>query len=311
MINLSVEIAGIKLQNPIMPASGTFGYGEEFMAIEGFDIGKLGAVVTKGTTLADRQGNPQPRTVEVNGGMINRIGLQNPGVAEVVLHKLPHLLRFQVPVFVNVSGSTIEEYVEVAKQLNDSPVVSALEINISCPNVKQGGLSFGQDAALAAKVTSAVRQVTKFPLILKLTPNVTSVIPIAKAVVDAGANAISLVNTFLGRAKIWNGLNRGQYVEGGVSGQCIRAMAVRIVSDVAKAKLGVPIIGIGGIQTVKDVVEFLESGATAVEIGTANFVDPLLMMRLPQELGAYIEETDCQSLQEWKEKEFPMPKEKK
>lgn len=312
MIDLSIEIAGIKLRNPIMPASGTFGYGEEFMAIDGFDITQLGAVVTKGITLLDRKGNSQPRTIEVSGGIINRIGLQNPGVEEVVSHKLPYLLQFKTPIIVNVSGSTIEEYVKVVEQLNDSDVVSALEINISCPNVKQGGISFGQDPNLAAEVARAVRRVTGLPLIFKLTPNVTSVVSIAKAVIEAGANAISLVNTFLGRARIWNGGDkgdyiRGQYVEGGVSGMCIKPLALRIVSDAFKAGLGVPIIGIGGISSYQDVVEFLESGAVAVQVGTANFIDPLVMMKLVKELSVYIESTGCQSLTEWREKKFPMP----
>ncbi len=311
MIDLSVEIAGLLLKNSIMPASGTFGYGKEFMDIDGFDIGKLGAVVTKGITLLPRQGNPQPRTIEVMGGMINRIGLQNPGVEES-MRQFPWLVQFPTQVIVNVSGSTIDEYVKVAEKLNDSCVVTALEINISCPNVKQGGISFGQDPNLAAEVARAVRNVTKLPLIFKLTPNVTSVIPIARAVIGEGANAISLVNTFLGRARIWNGGDkgdyiRGQYVEGGVSGACIKPLALRIVSDAYKAGLGVPIIGIGGISSWQDVVEFLESGAVAVQIGTANFIDPLIMMRLPEELSKYIESTGCKSITEWREKNFPMP----
>jgi dihydroorotate dehydrogenase (NAD+) catalytic subunit len=239
--------------------------------------------------------------------MINRIGLANPGVAEVVRKKLPYLLQFDVPVIVNVSGSIIEEYVEVVRQLNSSPNVSAYEINISCPNVKQGGLAFGIDPVLATEVISAVRSATNRILIVKLTPNVASVIPVATAAIRAGANALSLVNTFLARAKIWNGPNRGQYVEGGLSGPCIMPIALRQVSDLAKANLGAPIIGIGGIQTICDVVAFLESGAGAVQIGTANFVNPLVMMELVKELGLYIEKTGCQSLKEWREKGFPMP----
>ena len=308
MIDLSVEIAGIKLKNPIMPASGCFGYGEEYMALEGFDIGKLGAVVTKGTKLLPTAGNDQPRMMEIPGGLINRIGLQNPGVAAVVRDKLPFLSRFKTPVIVNVCGSTVIEYVEVAKQLSESPVVSALEINISCPNVKRG-MSFGQDPALVAEVISAVYRFTDRPLIPKLTPNVTSVIPIAKAVVNAGAEAISLTNTFLGRRRHWDGEYRGQYIEGGVSGPCIMAQSLRIVSDLAKANLGVPIIGEGGITTVYDVVEFLESGATAVEVGTANFSNPMVLIELINDLSVYIEKSGCQSIKEWREKGFPMPKE--
>lgn len=308
MIDLSVEIAGIKMKNPIMPASGTFGYGEEFSDL--IEISRLGAVMTKAVTLNPRPGNEPPRALETPAGMINRIGLANPGVEEVVRKKLPYLEQFGIPIIVNVSGSTVDEYVEVVKQVSASSVVSGCEINISCPNVKQGGLAFGQDPASAAGVAVAVRRVTSLPLIFKLTPNVASVVPVARAVVEAGADAISLVNTFLARAKIWNGPFRGQYVEGGLSGPCIRAMAVRIVSDLAKANLGVPIIGIGGIRFVEDVIEFLESGAVAVEVGTANFVNPLVMIELIEGLGVYIERTRCQSLKEWREKGFPMPKEK-
>ena len=308
-IDLSVDIAGIKMKNPIMPASGTFGYGDEFMAIEGFDIRKLGAVVIKGTKFLPTPGNDQPRIIEVPGGMINRIGLQNPGVEKVVREKLPYLLQFEVPVIANVCGSTVEEYVEVSRQFSESSVISGLEINISCPNVKDG-MAFGKDPVQAAKVISAVRKVTRLPLIAKLTPNVTSVIPIAISVVDVGADAISLVNTFLGRKKCWHEPYRGQYVEGGVSGPCIMAQALRIVSDLAKVGLGVPIIGIGGISTVCDVIEFLESGATAVQVGTANFTEHLVMMELPSQLSWYIGKTGCRSLKGWRKKGFPMPKEK-
>lgn len=308
-IDISVELPGIFLKNPIMSASGCFGYGEEYMQLEGFDIRKLGAVVTKGTTFPGRDGNEQPRMVEVPSGIINRIGLQNPGPFVVIKDKLPYLARFDVPVIINVSGGTPEEYAEAIQVLLYSHFVCAYEINISCPNVKKG-LSFGQDPRLAAEVISAVREVTELPLIVKLTPNVTSVVPIAKAVIEAGANMISLTNTFLGRAKIWSGPNRGQYVEGGVSGPCIRAQSLRIVSDLAKAKLGVPIIGIGGITTVYDVVEFLESGASAVQVGTAVFKNPMVLMELSEQLSLHIEKSGCQSLKEWREKGFPMPKEK-
>ena len=311
MIDLSVDIAGIRMKNPIMSASGTFGYGEEFMAIAGFDIERLGAMVTKGTKLAPTSGNKQPRIAEIPSGMINRIGLQNPGVVAVVRDKLPYMLRFNVPVIANVCGEEIAEYVAVAKEFRKSTVVIALELNISCPNVKLG-MTFGQNPEAAGRLVSAVREeVPDLPLILKLTPNVTSVIPIAREVIKAGANAISLTNTFLGRAKCWNGPNKGEYVEGGVSGPCIRAQSLRIVSDLAKAGLGVPIIGIGGITTVYDIVEFLESGALAVQVGTANFTNPLVMMELIAGLASYIKNAGCNSLKEWREKKFPMPKEEK
>jgi dihydroorotate dehydrogenase (NAD+) catalytic subunit len=308
MIDLSVNIAGIKLKNPIMPASGTFGYGDEYYGWD--EIKKLGAVVTKGTKLLPTQGNKQPRIMEVQGGLINFIGLQNPGIEEAVRTKLPYLLRFEVPVIVNVCGSTVKEYVEVARRASESVVVSALEINISCPNVKQGGVAFGQDPVLAAEVTSAVREATRLPLILKLTPNVTSVIPIAEAVVIAGANAISLVNTFKARGKLRSGPNKGTWIEGGLSGPCIKHIALRMVSDLYKANPGVPIIGIGGIASVTDVLDFLESGAEAVQIGTGNFVDPMMMIKIIDGLKSYLKQVHCHSIKEWREKNFPMPKEK-
>jgi len=311
MIDLSVCIAGMKMQNPIMPASGCFGYGEVYECVDGFDNNKLGAIVTKGTSLLARDGNPQPRIAEVPMGMINFIGLQNPGVEVVVREKLPYLFRFKVPVIVNVSGSSVDDYPRVVEILETSDVVTAYELNISCPNVKEGGVAFGQDPDMAAKVVRAVRPITKKPLIPKLTPNVASVVPIAKAVINEGADAISLINTLKARAKLWTSDNRGKYVEGGLSGPCIRTVAVRMVSDLAKANLGVPIIGLGGIESLYDVVEFLESGATAVQVGTANFRNPLIMMVLIKQLEEYIAEVGCQNLQEWKQKGFPMPKEKR
>jgi dihydroorotate dehydrogenase (NAD+) catalytic subunit len=213
-----------------------------------------------------------------------------------------------VPVIVNVSGGTVEEYVEVSRRANESAVVSALEINISCPNVKQGGVAFGQDPILAAQVISAVRKVTSLPLIAKLTPNVTSVIPIAEAVIKAGANVISLVNTFKARGKLRTGPDKGKWIEGGLSGPCIKHIALRIVSDLYKAKLGVPIIGIGGISSVEDVLDFLESGADAVQIGTATFTDPETMTSIIRGLKLYLKKVHCHSIKEWREKGFPMPK---
>jgi len=242
--------------------------------------------------------------------MINFIGLQGPGVVKFRDEKLPLMLRFGVPVIVNVCGKTVAEYVGVVECLEEdtSGVITAYEVNISCPNIDHGGCAFGQDVVLAAEVVRAVRQITRRPLIVKLTPNVTNAVLIARAVIEAGANAISACNTFVARRKIWNGPYRGRYVQGGLSGPCIMPIALRIVSDLAKANLGVPIIGIGGIATVFDVVEFLESGAIAVQIGTASLTDPLVMMKLIQNLGLYIEMAGCQSLAEWRAKGLPMPK---
>ena len=308
-IDLSVNIAGIEMKNPIMPASGTFD-AEEFMKIDGFHIRKLGALINKGTTLNERQGNKPPRIYETSSGIINFIGLQNPGVDVVIKEKLPRLHKLKMPVIVNVCGSTIEEYVEVVRRLNLSPTVTMEEINISCPNVKQGGCAFGQDPVLTKEVISAVRGETCLPLIAKLTPNVSNIVPIAEAAIKAGANAISLINTVKARGKFWSPADYGQYIEGGLSGPCIKPIALRFVSDLYKANLGVPIIGLGGICNVFDAIEFLESGALALQIGTANFVNPLVMMEIIRHLGIYIEKTGCKSLKEWRENKFPMPPEK-
>ncbi len=307
MIDLSVDIVGIKMQNPIMPASGTFGYGDEFAALEGFDIRRLGAVVTKGTTVQPRQGNEQPRIAETRAGMINSIGLQNPGAEIVAREKIPFLRQFKVPIIVNISGTVPEDYSRLVAIFNEVEGVAGLEVNISCPNIKQGGILFGQHPTIASALISQLRKISRLPLIIKLTPNVTDIVVLARAVVEAGADALSLVNTFTARAKIRSGPNRGKWIEGGLSGPGIMSMALRKVSDVYKANLGVPIIGIGGIQFFEDVIDFLESGATAVQIGTANFVNPLVMMELAKELGLYIGKTGCQSLKEWREKGFPMP----
>ncbi|MCX6720614.1 MAG: dihydroorotate dehydrogenase [Candidatus Staskawiczbacteria bacterium] len=308
MIDLSVEVAGIRMQNPIMPASGTFGYGEDYIDL--VDNSKLGALVGKGTTALNREGNEQPRTWPVPGGMINFIGLQNPGVHTVVNDKVPYMYKFGVPIIINASGSTVEEYATVVAVLNTSSLIDGIEVNISCPNVKEGGVAFGQDPVLAGEVARAVRKETKLPLIFKLTPNVASVIPVARAVIEAGADAISLVNTFKARARIRSGLYKGQWIEGGYSGQGIMPIALKMVSDLYKAKIGVPIIGMGGISSLEDVLDFLESGADAVQIGTATFIVPSTMTDIIRDLGLYIEQTGCQSLKEWREKGFPMPKEK-
>jgi dihydroorotate dehydrogenase (NAD+) catalytic subunit len=305
MIDLSVDIAGIKMQNPIMPASGTFGYGEEFSDL--IDVSKLGAVVTKGTTVQPRPGNEQPRIAETRAGMINSIGLQNPGAEIVAREKIPFLRQFKVPIIVNISGTVPEDYLRLVAIFNEVEGVAGLEVNISCPNVKQGGILFGQHPTVAHGLISQLKKISRLSLIVKLTPNVTDIVTLARAVVEAGADALSLVNTFTARAKIRSGHNKGKWIEGGLSGPGIMSMALRKVSDVYKASLGVPIIGIGGIQFIEDVVDFLESGADAVQIGTANFVNPLVMMELVKELGLYIEKTGCQSLKEWREKGFPMP----
>ena len=306
--DLSVNIAGIRMRNPIMSASGCFGYGEEMAQF--IDISKLGAVVTKGTTLQPRQGNEQPRICETRAGMINFIGLQNPGAEAVIREKIPFLQQFGVPIIVNISGSTIEEYEELAKMFNEVPGVAALEVNISCPNVKEGGIAFGQEPRVTHEVVFSVRKATRLPLIVKLTPNVTNICVIAAVAVVAGADALSLINTVRARAKIRRGPCAGKWIEGGLSGPCIKPIALKMVSDVAKKNLGVPIIGIGGICDTDDALDFFESGADAIQVGTANFVDPTIMIKIIRDLELYLERTGCQNIKEWREKGFPMPKEK-
>ena len=272
---LAVEIAGLKLKNPVMPASGTFGYGEEYAPY--LDLNQLGAIVTKGLSLNPKAGNPTPRICETVSGMLNAIGLQNVGIDAFIEHKMPFLDQFNAPVIANFFGNTLEEYVEVAKRLEDIPGVAGLEMNISCPNVKHGGIVFGTEARAAHEVVSQVRKKTKKPLIVKLTPNVTNIQVTAKAVEDAGADAISLINTLTGMAvDVKTRKPRLANTIGGLSGPAIRPIAVRLVHQVVQA-VEVPVIGIGGISRAIDALEFLIVGAKAVQVGTANFVDPNAM----------------------------------
>lgn len=294
--DLSVEIVGIKMKNPIMPASGTFGYGEEMADI--IDISELGAVVMKTTTLKPRQGNPTPRVCETDAGIINSIGLQNPGVDVVIQEKIPFLLKFRVPIIASIGGATINEYVWLTEKINRAEGVKGLEVNISCPNTEEGGIAFGQDPEIASEVIAKVKEVASsgLTIIAKLTPNVTDIVTIAKAVVLAGADAISLINTVRARAKV-----RGKdetWLNGGLSGPAIKPIALKLVHEVAQAKLGVPIIGIGGIRNVTDVLDFLECGATAVAIGTANFINPNVMMDVINELKKYMNEKNYSNIEE-------------
>ncbi len=295
-VDLSVEIAGIKFQNPIMPASGCFGNAEEFFQIEGMDLTRLGALVSKGTTLEARPGNPQPRIFETPSGMINFIGLENPGVDVMIAEKIPFMAQFGVPIIINVSGFRIPDYALMAKKLNNVKGVSALEINISCPNVKDGGIAFGCDPLIAAAVVIAVRQETSLPLIVKLTPNVTNIVPIALAVQNAGANVISMINTLKGSF-----IFKGQIIQGGLSGPAIKPIALNLISQVVQA-VEIPIIGMGGISNLQDVFDFISVGASAVAIGTANFKNPLIMMELIQELEDYCRANGLGNFMKLKEK---------
>ena len=276
--NLSVEIAGIKLRNPVMPASGTFGYGEEYAPF--LDLEKIGAIVTKGLSLKPKAGNPTPRIAETTSGMLNAIGLQNVGIDAFIEHKMPFLRTVNTPVIANFFGNTLEEYGEVAKRLNDIPEIAAGELNISCPNVKQGGIVFGTDPKAASEVVTLVRKNLQKPLIVKLTPNVTDITVVARAVEEAGADAIACINTLTGMSvDIHTRKPRIANTTGGLSGPAIRPIAVRMVHQVVQT-VSVPVIGIGGIMKAMDALEFLIVGASAVQVGTANFVDPSAMLTI-------------------------------
>ena len=282
---LSVKVHNLTLKNPVMTASGTFGYGEEFADF--VDLNRLGGFIVKGTTGEHREGNPYPRMAETPSGMLNAVGLQNGGVKKFcseVYHRIKHL---DTNIIVNVSGSSIEEYCDVASQIDELDRIPAIELNISCPNVKKGGMGFGTNPEMAAQVVSEVRKVYHKTLIVKLTPNVTSVVDIAKAVEGAGADSVSLINTMLGMAVDVE--RRRPYlstITGGLSGPCVKPVAVRMVWQVAHA-VQIPVIGLGGIVTAADALEFLMAGAKAIQVGTANFIDPAVTMKIIDGLEDY------------------------
>lgn len=286
--SLQVEIAGITFKNPIMPASGTFGYGEEYAPY--LDLNALGAIVTKGLSLRPKAGNNTPRVCETIGGMLNAIGLQNVGIEQFIYNKLPFLEQFDTPVIVNFFGNTQDEYGEVAARLDGLPGVAGLEMNISCPNVKHGGIVFGTDPKAAFAAVAAVRKRTSKPLIVKLTPNVTDIQVTARAAEDAGADALSLINTLTGMAvDVKTRRPRLANTIGGLSGPAIRPIAVRLVHQVVQA-VKIPVIGIGGISKAMDALEFLIVGARAVQVGTANFVDPNAMATIIDDLALFCRE---------------------
>ena len=284
--DMSVEIAGIKLRNPVMPASGTFGYGEEYTPF--IDMEKIGAIVTKGLSLKPKAGNPTPRIAETVSGMLNAIGLQNVGIDAFIQHKMPFLRTVNTPVIANFFGNTLEEYGEVAKRLNDIPEIAAGELNISCPNVKQGGIVFGTDPKAASEVVALVRKNLQKPLIVKLTPNVTDITVVARAVEEAGADVIACINTLTGMSVDVNTRKpRIANMTGGLSGPAIRPVAVRMVHQVVQT-VSVPVIGIGGIVKAMDALEFLIVGAKAVQVGTANFVDPTAMISIIEGIEEFL-----------------------
>lgn len=289
MSDLAIELAGVRLNNPVLVASGTFGYGREYS--EFYDLSLIGGIMVKGVSLEPWRGNPVPRIAETHAGMLNAIGLQNPGVDHFLKHDLPFLRQYDTRIFVNIIGRSIEEYVGVTQRLEEAEGIDAIEINISCPNIKEGGIQFGSDPRSAAEVVAAVKAVSSRPVIPKLSPNVTDIAEMARAVEEAGADAISLVNTFLGMAI---DIHRRRPVLantfGGLSGPAIKPIALRLVWQVYEA-VSVPIIGMGGIMQWQDAAEFVLAGAKAVAVGTANFTQPYAAPEVVRGLQAYVEQT--------------------
>lgn len=295
-VNMAVSLGRLKLKNPIMTASGTFGYGEEYA--EYIDLNKLGAIVVKGLSLKPRLGNPPPRIMETAGGMLNAIGLQNIGVEAFIEEKLPFLQKFDVKVIANIYGESYDEYKKVAKKLSSVKGVHALEINISCPNVKKGGLSFGSDPKIAAIVTRKVKDETDLPVIIKLTPNVTDIGAVAEAVEKAGADIISLINTITGMSvDLKTRTSNLKNIIGGLSGPAIKPIALRMVWQVLQ-RVSVPVIGIGGIMTAQDALEFLILGAKAVQIGTANFINPHATIDILEGIRSYLQNNKIKDIKQ-------------
>ena len=287
-LKMGVNIGGLALKNPVMTASGTFGYGEEYS--DYLDLNRLGAVIVKGLSLEPREGNSPPRIIETASGMLNAVGLQNVGVRAFINDKLPWLRRTDSSIVTNIFGETIEDYVKVAEILNDAEGVAAIEVNISCPNVKRGGIAFGSDPVLAAEVTRAVKDVSRLPVIVKLTPNVTDITEIARAAEAAGADALSLINTITGMSvDIEKRVPHLKNVTGGLSGPAIKPVALRMVWEVVK-EVSIPVIGIGGIMNARDVLEFLIVGAKSVQVGTANFLNPGVTADIIDDMERYLSE---------------------
>ncbi|MDP4106446.1 MAG: dihydroorotate dehydrogenase [Bacillota bacterium] len=303
MSRLNVELPGLKLKNPIMPASGCFGFGKEYSQF--YDLSVLGAIMIKATTVEPRFGNPTPRVAETSAGMLNAIGLQNPGLDKVMSEELPRLENYDVPIIANVAGTTEEDYIEVARRISKAPNVHALELNISCPNVKKGGITFGTVPEIAKQLTYKVKQASDVPVYVKLSPNVTDIVEMAKAVEAGGADGLTMINTLVGmRLDLKTGRPILANRTGGLSGPAIKPVAIRMIYEVSQA-VNIPIIGMGGIESAADVVEFFYAGASAVAVGTANFVDPFvcpeIIDELPELLGklGFEHITECQG-RSWK-----------
>ena len=291
--DLRVKLGKLELKNPVLVASGTFGYGEEYAEL--VDLNKLGGIMTKAVTLRPKEGNPPPRLVEVPCGLLNAIGLENPGLEVFIREKLPFLRKFDTKIIVNIAGEKEDDYLQIAKRLSKENGVDALEVNISCPNVKEGGLSFGTDPKVIYLLVKRLKEVCELPLILKLTPNVTDIKEVAKAAEEGGADILSLINTVLAmavdvdtqRPKLGN-------IVGGLSGPAIRPIAVRMVWEVSGA-VNIPIIGMGGIMKAEDALEFVIAGASAVAVGTANFVDPRTPLKVIEGIGRYLKDKGVDS----------------
>ncbi len=287
MARLNVNIGALKLKNPVLTASGTFGYGEEFADF--IDLSRLGGFIIKGTTLNHREGNPYPRMVETPSGMLNAVGLQNKGVDYMIEHIYPRIKDAGSEVIVNVSGATVDDYVAVCEKLAPLDAINAIEVNISCPNVKQGGMAFGTSCSGAAEVTRAVRRAYPKNVIVKLSPNVTSIADIAKAVEAEGADSVSLINTVLGMSiDVERQRPHLSTITGGLSGAAVRPVAVRMVWQVAHA-VKIPVVGLGGIMNGRDAIEFMLAGARAIEVGTANFIDPAVTIKIIDYMNDYCE----------------------
>lgn len=296
MADLSININGLELKNPVLTASGTFGYGTEFQDF--IDLDKLGGFIVKGTTLNHREGNPYPRMAETPSGMLNAVGLQNKGVDYFIQNIYPEIKDVNTNILVNVSGSTIPDYIATAEKINDLANIPGIELNISCPNVKEGGMAFGTSCISAAEVVKAVRKVYHKHLMVKLSPNVTNIQEIALAVEAEGADSVSLINTLLGMAV--NAKTRRPVlstVTGGLSGACVKPIALRMVWQVSKA-VGIPVVGLGGIMNATDAIEFILAGASAVQLGTVNFIDPAITVKVVEGINAYLDENGFKSVKD-------------
>ncbi len=282
MSMLNVKLPGLNLKNPVMPASGCFGFGREYSQL--YDLNSLGAIMIKATTVEPRFGNPTPRVAETSAGMLNAIGLQNPGLQKVVDEELPWLTQFDVPIIANVAGSTEEDYVIVAEEISKAPNVHALELNISCPNVKEGGIAFGTIPEVAQNLTRKVKEASSVPVYVKLSPNVSNIVEMAKAVEAGGADGLTMINTLVGmRIDLKSGRPILANKTGGLSGPAVKPVAIRMIYEVSQ-QVNLPIIGMGGIQSAEDVIEYFYAGASAVAVGTANFVDPFVCPSIIEEL---------------------------